>query len=81
MENELCSVSPIEELWDYLDDECWLLITVNDIAKKLTYYQDRDNEFYSPNQFTPTTTNPEDSYWMRNATFALFILAAEGELE
>lgn len=75
------ALSPIEQLWEEVEDNSWMLTDIGAAARKLNWmevpYDENKHITHDPDfQYT----NPENNYWMRNGTFALLILAAEGEL-
>lgn len=75
------TITCIDELWKVVEGNSWLLSDVGTPARSLNYLDtDYDIQFQSGNNFETSFRSPENNYWMRNGTFALLILAAEGEI-
>lgn len=70
----------IDKLWEQVEDCTWLLAEIAPIAVYLGYWDTEYDIKFERDEFESPRVNPENCYWMRNATFALLILAAEGEL-
>lgn len=69
----------IENLWQDLEAGMGMLHVISAAARALGYLTREESNAPDPRKFGLSVHGSVDTYWDRNAMFAMFVLLAEGE--